>query len=287
MPSIKSMTGFASVRVNLSCGQIGFDLKSVNSRYLELNLKLPENFKYLEGRLREVVRAKALRGKFEVILAFTPAPSAGLTLNTSLLTALTGALGQIKQHVPEGQINLMQLLLYPGVIAENATARSELDDAIAAALAQAMDELITQRTQEGARLTAVLRQKLDAMEEALKPVATQLSTLVIQEREKLTQRLNELKVEVNAERLEQEVALLAQKADIAEEYDRLRAHIAATRDILQQGGSVGKRLDFLMQEFNREANTLASKASNLALTQIAVELKVLIEQMREQVQNLE
>lgn len=287
MSSIKSMTGFASVRINLPQGQLGFDLKSVNSRYLEINLKLPDNFKYLEGRLRSEIAAQVLRGKVEVVMLFTPSPRAGLALNEPLLNALAGALQQIKDKVPQGNIDLMQLLLYPGVIAENAALRDELDAAVLNALKQALSELIEQRRHEGERLQHVLLTKLTALEYALCPVTQALNNLVAQERERLQRRLDELKTDVDPARLEQEVALLAQKADIAEEHDRLHSHITAARNILQQGGSVGKRLDFLMQEFNREANTLAAKASSLELTHTAVELKVLIEQMREQVQNLE
>ncbi len=287
MSSIKSMTGFASVRINLPQGQLGFDLKSVNSRYLEINLKLPDNFKYLEGRLRSEIAAQVLRGKVEVVMLFIPSPRAGLALNEPLLNALAGALQQIKDKVPQGNIDLMQLLLYPGVIAENAALRDELDAAVLNALKQALSELIEQRRHEGERLQHVLLTKLTALEYALCPVTQALNNLVAQERERLQRRLDELKIDVDPARLEQEVALLAQKADIAEEHDRLHSHITAARNILQQGGSVGKRLDFLMQEFNREANTLAAKASSLELTHTAVELKVLIEQMREQVQNLE
>ena len=287
MSSIKSMTGFASVRINLPQGQLGFDLKSVNSRYLEINLKLPDNFKYLEGRLRSEIAAQVLRGKVEVVMLFIPSPRAGLALNEPLLNALAGALQQIKDKVQQGNIDLMQLLLYPGVIAENAALRDELDAAVLNALKQALSELIEQRRHEGERLQHVLLTKLTALEYALCPVTQALNNLVAQERERLQRRLDELKIDVDPARLEQEVALLAQKADIAEEHDRLHSHITAARNILQQGGSVGKRLDFLMQEFNREANTLAAKASSLELTHTAVELKVLIEQMREQVQNLE
>lgn len=288
MQNIKSMTGFASVRVNVSSGSLAMDLRSVNSRYLEATFKLPDNFKYLDTQLREILKSTVQRGKFEMSFAFIPAASENLHLNQALVQKLCNSLKEIKAHFPEGSADLTQVLLYPGVIAENnEQSREELSAEIVANFKELLKALIANREREGARLASVISEKIDALEKCLEPVKDQLDTLVAQERAKLQARLKVLKADVDENRLEQEVALLAQKADIAEEYDRLCSHISEVRRILKEGGSCGKRLDFMMQEFNREANTMASKASNLALTKIAVELKVLIEQMREQVQNIE
>lgn len=287
MHNIKSMTGYASARVNLSAGSLALDLKSVNSRFLELNLKLPDNFKYLEGALRDKLKAMFQRGKFDLTFSFTPTAAQGLKLNQPLLQALCQRLEDIKTIFPDGRADLMQILLYPGIISEDFHERAQLDAQILSCFDQLLADLDAHRISEGTRLAAAIEEKLQLIEKELAPVREQLAQLVTQERDKLRQRLYDLKLEIEPERFEQEAALLAQKADIAEEYDRLNSHISEVRRILRQGGNCGKRLDFMMQEFNREANTMAAKASNLALTQTAVELKVLIEQMREQVQNLE
>ena len=287
MESIKSMTGFASRRVNLPAGSLSIDLKSVNSRYFEFSCKIQDDFKYLESALRDKLKAAALRGKFELILSFTPSASSSLNLNRPFLNELCARLKDIQEIYPQGQCDLMQILLYPGVISQDESTRAVLDSQILETFDAILADLLANREREGARLAQAIADKLNAIEQDLVPVKEMLSELTAQERAKLTERLKALPIEVDPNRLEQEVALLAQKADIAEEYDRLCSHISEVRRILKIGGACGKRLDFMMQEFNREANTMASKASNLSLTQVAVELKVLIEQMREQVQNIE
>lgn len=287
MESIKSMTGFASRRVNLPAGSLSIDLKSVNSRYFEFSCKIQDDFKYLESALRDKLKAAALRGKFELILSFTPSASSSLNLNRPFLNELCARLKDIQEIYPQGQCDLMQILLYPGVISQDESTRAVLDSQILETFDAILADLLANREREGARLAQAIADKLNAIEQDLVPVKEMLSELTAQERAKLTERLKALPIEVDPNRLEQEVALLAQKADIAEEYDRLCSHISEVRRILKKGGACGKRLDFMMQEFNREANTMASKASNLSLTQVAVELKVLIERMREQVQNIE
>lgn len=287
MESIKSMTGFASRRVNLPAGSLSIDLKSVNSRYFEFSCKIQDDFKYLESALRDKLKAAALRGKFELILSFTPSASSSLNLNRPFLNELCARLKDIQEIYPQGQCDLMQILLYPGMISQDESTRAVLDSQILETFDAILADLVANRKREGARLAQAIADKLNAIEQDLVPVKEMLSELTAQERAKLTERLKALPIEVDPNRLEQEVALLAQKADIAEEYDRLCSHISEVRRILKKGGACGKRLDFMMQEFNREANTMASKASNLSLTQVAVELKVLIEQMREQVQNIE
>lgn len=287
MQKIRSMTGFASLRRNLSTGTLSLDLKSVNNRYFEANFKLPEAYKYLEGQLRERLKRAVQRGKFELIFSFTPSCGQSLHLNEAVLGDVCAALRHIQQLLPDGRCDLTQVLLCPGVISENSSTREAQDEEILQCFDELTASLIANREGEGDRLRGFILEKIAAMEEVLRPVKAQLNDLVSQERCKLRERLQAMAVEVEESRLEQEVALLAQKADIAEEYDRLCSHISEVRRILQEGGACGKRLDFMMQEFNREANTLASKASNLSLTKIAVELKVLTEQMREQVQNIE
>lgn len=289
MSKIRSMTGFASLRKTIPGGELACDIKSVNGRYFEAFFKLPDNLRHLEVTLRDRLKDSAPRGKFDVSLTYTPSQGSAGTLNKDFARSMCDNVQRLKELCPEGIIQLTHLLLLPGMLTSDEKTSEQTESAILSSFDELCAQLAANREREGARLKAAIEEKLTALEAQLEPVHEQLQTLVQKERDKLKERLAnlQLKAEFDQDRLEQEVALLAQRADIAEEYDRLCSHISEVRDILQRGGSCGKRLDFMMQEFNREANTMASKASNLSITKIAVELKVLIEQMREQVQNIE
>lgn len=287
MTSIKSMTGFAQSRLECDEGTVTLDLKSVNFRYFEATFKLPDQFRSLESALRDKLKKAAPRGKFDCLLTYVPADHQALTLNKELTAALCGHLNYIKSLCPEAVIDAASVLSFEGVLMEDEKVRANLEDKILKLFDELVVKFIDNRSLEGERLKKVMQEKLDAIEVLLSPIKDQLDTLVVQERQKLQEKLEALKAEVSPDRLEQEVALLAQKSDIAEEYDRLQSHISAVRQILDEGGLCGKKLDFMMQEFNREANTMASKAANLDITKAAVELKVLVEQLREQVQNIE
>lgn len=204
------------------------------------------------------------------------------------LEALSEALNQVEKTIPNAcNLNPMEILQYPGILKQPANIQDLIDEQVLENFAKALDSLVKTRESEGEKLKQALQVRLDLIEKQADLIEVQLTNLTKIEREKILKKIEDLKIEIDPQRIEQEVAIIAQKADVEEEYDRLRAHIKEVRSILDKGGICGKRLDFMMQEFNRESNTLASKASNLDITRIAVELKVLIEQMREQVQNIE
>ncbi len=287
MASIQSMTGYASAVAETSSNTCTLDLKSINGRFLELNFKLPDNLRHLEPIFRKSLQSRLNRGKVELLITQTASGTGGLNINHELLGKLTAAVQEIGTRVDHTTTDTVALLAWPGVIAGDPDAAARDDEIILRTFENAVTALVLARTSEGQRLRDSLLELLKSLEHGLNEVGAMLSDLISRERTRLTERLSDLKVECEPERLEQEVVLLAQKSDVREEYDRLRAHIQAVRDILSSGGLCGKRLDFMMQELNREANTMASKSSNLGLTRLAVEFKVLIEQMREQVQNLE
>ena len=289
MSCIKSMTGFASLRKNGNTGSIAIDLKSVNSRYFEVIFKLPDGLKSLEGKLREILKQKAPRGKFECLIRFTPKESSGLEFNHDLIKTLVDEANKINKIAVNACLNPIDILNFPGVIVESSCMQSEIENEVTKAFSENLLEFTKNRESEGQRLAQALLTRLDLIENQLAIVKENLDSLTALEREKIKSKLDKLNldIKINPDLIEQEVVLQAQKSDIAEEYDRLQSHIKEVKKILQTGGSCGKRLDFMMQEFNREANTMASKASSLNITSVAVELKVLIEQMREQVQNID
>ena len=289
MSCIKSMTGFASLRKNGNTGSIAIDLKSVISRDFEVIFKLPDGLKSLEGKLREILKQKAPRGKFECLIRFTPKESSGLEFNHDLIKTLVDEANKINKIAVNACLNPIDILNFPGVIVESSSMQSEIENEVTKAFSENLLEFTKNRESEGQRLAQALLTRLDLIENQLAIVKENLDSLTALEREKIKSKLDKLNldIKINPDLIEQEVVLQAQKSDIAEEYDRLQSHIKEVRKILQTGGSCGKRLDFMMQEFNREANTMASKASSLNITSVAVELKVLIEQMREQVQNID
>ena len=287
---IKSMTAFARVQHSDNYGTLTWELRSVNSRYLDINCRLPEDFRAQEGRVRECINNRLQRGKIECGLRFIPEQMAetGIEINDRLVQSLLDACQQIntRLHQPS-EINPVDILNWPGVVAEPEQDYKSIFAASEKLLNEALDELVDNRLREGKRMQALIQDRCTAMQQIVDQVRTQLPEIQQRYREKLTARLDELESGVDRDRLEQELVFLAQKMDVDEELDRLDVHIKELNDVLVRDEAVGRRLDFLMQELNREANTLGSKSADISTTQASVELKVLIEQMREQIQNIE
>jgi uncharacterized protein (TIGR00255 family) len=287
---IKSMTGFARCQSRHPLGTLTWELRTVNHRYLEVSLRIPEEMRSNEARYREIVNARLSRGKVECNLRFKPeiVMESGIEINPDFSRSLAKVCQQLNDilHQPS-EVNAIDFLKWPGVIKETAQDMKSILDASEALLETALAELIENREREGERLREVVQQRCAAMQDQVTAVRTQLPEIRQAYREKLLARLQELKAEPDMERLEQELVLLAQKMDVDEEIDRLESHIKELALVLERDEAVGRRLDFLMQELNREANTLGSKSVDIKTTQASVELKVLIEQMREQIQNIE
>ena len=286
---IYSMTAFARLEVKKDWGDAVWEIRSVNQRYLENFFRLPEQFRGLENTLREKLRQSLTRGKIECSLRIETKKqtNAELNLNKELANQVIQSLQWIKAQAGEGEINLTDVLRYPGVV----EAQEQDLDAISQDLLTAFDDLLTDfiamRGREGEKLNDIIQQRLDAIAVEADKVRSQMPAVLQWQRERLLQRFEEAKIQLDPQRVEQEMILLAQRVDVAEELDRLQMHVKETNNILKKGGAVGRKLDFMMQELNRESNTLASKSINAEITASAVELKVLIEQMREQIQNLE
>ena len=286
---IYSMTAFARLEVKKDWGDAVWEIRSVNQRYLENFFRLPEQFRGLENTLREKLRQSLTRGKIECSLRIETKKqtNAELNLNKELANQVIQSLQWIKTQAGEGEINLADVLRYPGVV----EAQEQDLDAISQDLLTAFDDLLTDfiamRGREGEKLNDIIQQRLDAIAVEADKVRLQMPAVLQWQRERLLQRFEDAQVNLDPQRVEQEMILLAQRVDVAEELDRLQMHVKETTNILKKGGAVGRKLDFMMQELNRESNTLASKSINADITASAVELKVLIEQMREQIQNLE
>ena len=286
---IYSMTAFARLEVKKDWGDAVWEIRSVNQRYLENFFRLPEQFRGLENTLREKLRQSLTRGKIECSLRIETKKqtNAELNLNKELANQVIQSLQWIKAQAGEGEINLTDVLRYPGVV----EAQEQDLDAISQDLLTAFDDLLTDfiamRGREGEKLNDIIQQRLDAIAVEADKVRSQMPAVLQWQRERLLQRFEDSQINLDPQRVEQEMILLAQRVDVAEELDRLQMHVKETTNILKKGGAVGRKLDFMMQELNRESNTLASKSINADITASAVELKVLIEQMREQIQNLE
>ena len=287
MEPIFSMTGSANCIISIDLADLNIDITSVNGRFLELNFKMPDSLRHLESKLREAFQKHLKRGKVDCYITLSQNLKSTLKVDKSALEQLSIAIKTIEKSIGGISTNSLEILNYPGIQVQDENVQSKIDDFVLNSLETAISKLVTARAHEGEKLKLAIQSRLESIEKELLPVEKALSELVSKEREKIKAKIAELSIEIDPNRIEQEVTLVAQKADVREEYDRLKAHIKEVRSILQTGGICGKRLDFMMQEFNREANTLASKASSLDITKVAVELKVLIEQMREQVQNIE
>jgi len=287
---VNSMTAFARAQSTHSGLQLIWELRSVNHRFLEAQFRLPEQLRALEQRLRDTTRKHLKRGKVDCALRLErPAGADTLELNRSVLVALLGVMEQIKRDAPEiGPPSAMDLLRWPGVIGDNTTIDDEgTGEAVEDLFEEALSQLLEHRAREGKQLAGAVTERLDEIDLAVRQVKSLTASIGHEIQNKLNARLADLQIQVESERLEQEVALLAQRADVAEELDRLSIHVEEARSILRGPGPHGRRLDFLTQELNREANTLGAKSVLPATSQKSVDLKVAIEQIREQVQNIE
>jgi uncharacterized protein (TIGR00255 family) len=284
------MTGYGASAREFPFGVLGIELRSVNHRYLDLQFRLPDDLRAVEPALRELLNEHIARGKVECRVTFTALPGAhkSLKLNEELLQQLE-ALGHKVRATVAGaaQLSTADLLRWPGVLAAEPLPVEALQAACRDLLARVLQEFNAARGREGERLSLLLRERAGGMERILGEVIPRIPQVIAAYQDKLAARLKEAIGGGEEERIRQEVAVFATKIDVDEELSRLAAHVAELRRVLAGGGAVGKKLDFLMQELNREANTLASKSVDLAVTRAALELKIAIEQMREQIQNIE
>ena len=281
---VASMTAFGRAQGDL----VDWEIRSVNHRFLEISFRLPEPFRDMEPGLRELVADRLRRGKIDATLRIASQASVSPRLNEDALDGLIATVEAIRRRIPSaGSIDPVEVLRFPGVVRDDEDNLSRIKAAAQGSFGEAMDDLVVHRNSEGAKLDALLRERLAVLEKDAASVRDLVAGHGEVLRDRLRSRVRELVDQVDAERLEQEVALLVQKADVTEELDRLDIHIAETRGSLDAAGPCGRRLDFLMQELNREANTLAAKSVLPQAARIAVDLKVTIEQMREQAQNVE
>jgi uncharacterized protein (TIGR00255 family) len=285
---IRSMTAYANTEATTSQGWLACEVRAVNSRFLETGVRLPDELRTLEPQVREAIAARLARGKVDATFRYRPpAAAADLLLDTHTATQLATVAAALKSNFPQLATDFAGLLEWPGLLVKPQLDQAGLDAAALALLERTLDEFIAGRGREGEKLAAVLRERLDGIARTVADVRVLLPDVRAALRAKLEARLAELRQAADPGRLEQELVLQLSRMDVDEELDRLDAHVSEARRILALDEPVGRRLDFLMQEFNREANTLASKSVDQRATRAAVELKVLIEQMREQVQNLE
>ncbi|PLY17077.1 MAG: YicC family protein [Sedimenticola sp.] len=287
---ISSMTAYSRKEARDDQGEIVWEIRSVNHRFLEPFVRLPEEFRALEPMVRERLSQRLGRGKVDCSLRFSASGDAApmLKVNERVARQVLEAANQIDHLLHEAvPARTMDILRWPGVIETQERDFTSLQKRAAELLDQAIDELIDARQREGERLGELIRQRCELMRGYVEQVRVLMPKVIAGVRERLKQRLSEVKDELDEGRLEQEMVLLAQKLDVDEEMDRLSSHLDEMEAVLKRQEPVGRRLDFLMQELNREANTLVSKSSDVEATRIGVELKVLIEQMREQIQNIE
>ncbi|MCW8922393.1 MAG: YicC family protein [Gammaproteobacteria bacterium] len=286
----KSMTAFARCQSSEAFGTLIWELRSVNHRYLDIHMRLPDELRGMEGRYRELINADLSRGKLECCLRFKADSvlNGGVEVNQDYAKSMIHACEQLNAILHQSSvINVVDILKWPGVVKESALDMKPVAEASEALLKQALAELVSNREREGARLKDLIVQRCVAVAAIVTQLREQMPEIRDNHRQKILLRFEELKAEPDMDRLEQELVYLAQKMDIDEELDRLDAHVEELRDVLNRDEAIGRRLDFLMQELNREANTLGSKSADIRMTQASVELKVLIEQMREQIQNIE
>lgn len=285
---IYSMTAFARRELKADWGSAVWEIRSVNQRYLETSFRLVEQFRGLEPVLRERFRKSLQRGKVECTLRFMPAVGASSALNVN--QELAAAVIEAAENLPvagPASLSRLEVLQWPGVVASAETDMDAINADLLAEFDLTLKDFIASRADEGVNLGDMIEQRLVGIEGQVALVTERMPEVLAWQQDKIRSRFEEAQIELDSTRVEQELVLLAQKIDVAEELDRLVSHVGETRKILRKGGAVGRRLDFMMQEFNRESNTLGSKSISAEITQAAVELKVLIEQMREQIQNIE
>lgn len=286
---IYSMTAFSRVEIKGDWGNAVWEIRSVNQRFLETYFRLPEQFRGIEPVLRERFRKQLNRGKVECNLRFNanPANKSELALNEKLALQLIQHANWINEQTLNSQVNPVEVMRWPGVMEAPETDMTAIQAELLAGFDQALKDFISARASEGENLKAMIEQRLDAISSEADKVQAHMPEVIEWQRNRIIDKFTDAKIDLDSGRVEQELVLLAQKMDVAEELDRLNSHVGETKKILKKGGAQGRRLDFMMQEFNREANTLGSKSINTDVTASAVELKVLIEQMREQIANIE
>lgn len=289
MGSIHSMTAFARENTSSDQGVLTVELRTVNHRYLDCSFKIPDSLRALEPKLRELIGGKLARGKVDCMIRLQSGPDRGaeLRLNSEQLDALVAATAEVASRIETSAPTALEVLHFPGICTAPEQSEEDLHKATTALFEDALDTLAKSRKREGEKLATMVLDRLEQLEKEVAGTRELVPELRKQQHDKVVSRIEGLGVEVDQGRLEQELVYLAQKADVDEELDRLDAHVSEVRRALKKGGPCGRRLDFLMQELNREANTLSSKSTSSSTTQNAVELKVLIEQMREQIQNIE
>ncbi len=285
----QSMTGFARGSVSTGAQTVTVECRSVNNRFLDIQFRMPETMREYEAALREQVNKAFSRGKLELtIRAHENASYSPVTIDRERLEAFQSAFAEISEALPESKTpDQLSVLLAPGVLVEQASDTEALRSATTEALGQCLSELREQRLAEGQKLAVMVQERCTAIRTQLEVLRAELPALQTAHRQKLLSRLDALDIEADANRLEEEIVYILQRADVEEEMDRLGAHLDAIETALSGNVPCGRRLDFLMQELNREANTLGSKSTALSTTNTSVEFKVLIEQMREQIQNIE
>jgi uncharacterized protein (TIGR00255 family) len=287
---IFSMTGFASATRELATAALNIELRAVNHRYLDLQFRLPEDLRPLEPGLRELIVARLQRGKVECRIGLNPLPNAEkpLELNIEVLKQLRALSEKLRLAWPSVPgLTAADILRWPGMLAADTLSLDETRAVCHEALHDVLEDFTESRAREGEKLKAVLLERVAAMEQRVATVAPRMPQIIAAFQEKLTERLREAMATSDDERIRQEITLFANRIDVDEELSRLVTHFSEIRRVLGAGGAVGKRLDFLMQELNREANTLGSKSVDVEVTKVALDLKLLIEQMREQIQNIE
>ena len=287
---IRSMTAYAGNEADIGDLTINCELRSVNHRYCDISLKLPDRLRFIEADLRSTIAAKINRGKIECTLSYKKQAKEGqhFIVNFDAVTALLAATDQIEEHMLAPlSFSALDVLAFPGIQQEPDADKTHLNEAITHLVIQTLAQLLEVREREGAQLKVLIEERCIKMQGFIRSASQRMPEVLLSIRNKLKDRITELVAQPDFDRLEQELVILAHKLDITEELDRLDTHITEVLRVLNQKEPVGRRLDFLMQELNREANTLGSKSTDKEMTQIAIELKVLIEQMREQIQNIE
>lgn len=286
---IRSMTAFARHQSEQSIGQFHWEIRSVNHRYLEVSLRLDDTLRPLEMDLRKLISSRLARGKIDATLRFQP-PEAdeSIQLDTQRVRNLTRACDQINEYITDpAPLDALRVLQWPGVMMQPQPDETAFNAAVMSSLESALDDLVATREREGAELDEMILSRCEQITSIANVVREEMPLIIEQQRQRLQEKVSDMQVDLEPERLEQEMVLLAQKSDVAEELDRLQSHVREVQKVLQRDEPVGRRLDFLMQELNREANTLGSKSIDTGTTRYSVDLKVLIEQMREQIQNIE
>jgi len=287
------MTAYGRQGVSTAAGEFTWEIRSVNNRYLETTVRMPEDVRALEPKIREAITRRLSRGKIEVSLRRQGAvadDSSALTVNANTVNAVIAALAEVTEHLPTAaQVNPLELLQWPGVLTapEAGINVEDVHKALLKSFDQALTDFVATREREGEAIDGLLRSRIVEIRECVESVRVHRPDVVNRQRERLKQKLAELDIPSDSHRLEQEILYVAQRLDIDEELDRLGSHLSEVESVLERSDPVGRRLDFLMQELNREANTLGSKSNDIDTTGASVDIKVLIEQMREQVQNVE